>query len=609
MTSSESEVQAPSRKRSRTSEDGGKEGKKARGRPRVDTQDATAADRRRTQIRLAQRAYRQRKETTISSLKQQSTQLHSIIGQMGNAFLRVNESTLKSGLLQLNPGLARELKSATELFTTLARTARDLEAREDDNLKGAEQAEPAHIAQRQHTVALPAVEAPEVGWGYSTIPDRTDKDSQPVPTRTQPVNYFQSLNEGFTQTQNSNIDSRRQFTVGEVWDQSKNAFLQYQDTPATSQSSTQSQSTESLPFGMINMLNQNSSYASNPQIFSVNIPTPTVTPPSTRMPTPPPPLTSLTTQTLPSIYTYSHAETTFARRLTRATLEAGFQLLNVAHARPTRLHQVFKLSLPYLTLDQLRSRFKIMLSRSVSEELDFWETPFIHLGGAGTHYPRKNAQGRIIPKKNNWTVRQVGPLEKRMVRVENMDDGNFQYLPNVDLSGFEGEWFDAYDVQGYLEECWGCRLDPNSNFAECTIEDESQEGVYGYANRSGIGSETSPGLRYSNSTGSRQANSTSPPKDPISDTYFGLNVSFAQPAFQPHAVDVSYDQALGLDLAPGYNYSLAGSSRSRQTKKKVAWVEVSKFIDVLKYAVCLGRAPGFRRKDVDMAILKALVTI
>ena len=48
MTSSESEEQPQtSRKRSRRSnsgDDGGAGGKKARGRPRVDTQDATAAD-------------------------------------------------------------------------------------------------------------------------------------------------------------------------------------------------------------------------------------------------------------------------------------------------------------------------------------------------------------------------------------------------------------------------------------------------------------------------------------------------------------------------------------------------------------------------------------
>lgn len=49
MTSSESEEQLPTRKRTRTSqstEDGASTpgGKKARGRPRVDTHDATAAD-------------------------------------------------------------------------------------------------------------------------------------------------------------------------------------------------------------------------------------------------------------------------------------------------------------------------------------------------------------------------------------------------------------------------------------------------------------------------------------------------------------------------------------------------------------------------------------
>jgi hypothetical protein len=55
------------RKRARTSNassDGDDDGKK-RGRPRVEKQDESAADRRRTQIRMAQRAYRQRKESTL----------------------------------------------------------------------------------------------------------------------------------------------------------------------------------------------------------------------------------------------------------------------------------------------------------------------------------------------------------------------------------------------------------------------------------------------------------------------------------------------------------------------------------------------------------------
>ena len=31
-------------------------------------------------------------------------------------------------------------------------------------------------------------------------------------------------------------------------------------------------------------------------------------------------------------------------------------------------------------------------------------------------------------------------------------------------------------------------------------------------------------------------------------------------------------------------------------------------IELIKHGVCLGRAPGFRRKDVDMAVQKALVS-
>jgi hypothetical protein len=231
----------------------------------------------------------------------------------------------------------------------------------------------------------------------------------------------------------------------------------------------------------------------NPDIFPVLIPTPEVTPPVTRLPTPPTLLPSLSNKTIAPIFTYSHDETTFARRLTRAAIETGFHILSSANTRPSALNYVFKLSLPYLTLDQLRERFKMMLSRSVNEDLDFWETPFIHLGGAGTHYPRKDANGNLLPRKNNWTVRQIGPLEKKVVRVENVVDGRWEDLSEMDLRGFEGEWFDAYDVQGYLEERWGCKLDPKSSFAECLVEDEDEEEVGGGS------SEGSPSLTRSSS--------------------------------------------------------------------------------------------------------------
>jgi hypothetical protein len=72
---------------------------------------------------------------------------------MNKTFLRFNDSMLKSGLLQLNPSLARELKHATETFTSLAKTASDLEAGDDDIGEGAEPAEPTRIAQRPQIAA------------------------------------------------------------------------------------------------------------------------------------------------------------------------------------------------------------------------------------------------------------------------------------------------------------------------------------------------------------------------------------------------------------------------------------------------------------------------
>jgi hypothetical protein len=75
-------------------------------------------------------------------------------------------------------------------------------------------------------------------------------------------------------------------------------------------------------------------------------------------------------------------------------------------------------------------------------------------------------------------------------------------------------------------------------------------------------------------------------------------MSFAQPPFRTDPIDLSLDQALGLDLAPGYDYGFSSGSDygmdttlgldmlgsgvgelPRQKTKKVAWVEIKRLID------------------------------
>jgi hypothetical protein len=73
---------------------------------------------------------------------------------MNKTFLRFNEAALKSGLLQLNAGLARELKHATETFTALIKTASEFEAGDEEPVEGAEQgSEPTRITRRPQPVA------------------------------------------------------------------------------------------------------------------------------------------------------------------------------------------------------------------------------------------------------------------------------------------------------------------------------------------------------------------------------------------------------------------------------------------------------------------------
>lgn len=95
--------------------------KRQRGRPRVDTRDETAADRRRTQIRLAQRAYRQRKETTISALKKRVQDLERNIEQISSSFLSFNDQLLDSGLINNRHDLTRRLQVVTEQFVELSK--------------------------------------------------------------------------------------------------------------------------------------------------------------------------------------------------------------------------------------------------------------------------------------------------------------------------------------------------------------------------------------------------------------------------------------------------------------------------------------------------------
>lgn len=530
---------------------------------------------------------------------------------MNKTFLRYNESIAQSGVLQLNPGLAGEMKKMNEDVANCVKTANEHVLESDEEEVAA--TEPAQalrtdVAQIVATEASPSrVSAPReevVPWGYA-ISSQVDERSRADDMTAQPGSYLSHISSSsydLPEPDNHNSLARRyHYTVGEVLDQSRSMKPAHQSrvteegTHAQHQQQQQQNNQASLPFGLLDLPSREQSPFVPPYIFPINVP-------AMGAELPPPAkahqLYPLVTDATPMpTLSYSYEEVTFARRLTRATLEAGIMLLTSPHIHPAVLQHIFKLSLPYQTPEQICNRFKIQLSRGVTEDLDWYATPFIHLGGAGTHYQRRDAHGKLRQMKNAWTIRSFGPLERHMIRLESVIDGRTQDLQGIDLSGLQGEWFDANDVQGYLEEHWHCRIDARSSFAECLIDDDSAS-LWEREARS-------PSL----SRGSTASNSdvSTPPAPPTYNAFqpsFGLPMSLDSgpmansfPAPTKHSLpEVSFDQTLGLDLAPGFDMGFAGRTgygmlgldmmgeaeqvpTVKQKAKKAAWVDVQKLMD------------------------------
>ncbi|KXJ88416.1 hypothetical protein Micbo1qcDRAFT_166466 [Microdochium bolleyi] len=90
--------------------------KRTRGRPRLQTTDQTASERRRTQIRLAQRAYRSRKETAMNDLEGQVKRLKDSNAEIREAIQELADCAGRySNLINQMPELAEHLEKVREL--------------------------------------------------------------------------------------------------------------------------------------------------------------------------------------------------------------------------------------------------------------------------------------------------------------------------------------------------------------------------------------------------------------------------------------------------------------------------------------------------------------
>ena len=325
--------------------------KKQRGRPRLDTRDETAADRRRTQIRLAQRAYRRRKETTISALSKRVSELEGTISLMNTTFLDFCDNTIEAGLLALKPNFSEQLKEATERFAALSKASAVTSDHEEEAIAELTMSPPCSYSPEQQPTAktdTPHLHDPIVAYplGYEILHGGDTREAEEMADQVLP-----EPSSDFDMMQSKTEEWSRM--AGDLYD--ANAFPSQEDIQA--------------------------------MLSRVEKPLKTSTP-----------------------YTYSFQETTFARRLHRYTLETAYRMLTSPDLDPGWVERTFRFTFSFTNKKQMLKRFQEVLKRKAGASLENWHLPFFRVGGAGTHFPRRDDQGNPIYPPNMYSpAKAFGP--------------------------------------------------------------------------------------------------------------------------------------------------------------------------------------------------------
>jgi hypothetical protein len=349
---------------------------------------------------------------------------------MNKAFLAFNDRIVASNLLQNSSDLAKELRNTTEHFLTLTKTATSSSSAdsgesdtESPNILSAEMARDSPQPQLASITPPDGPRMIDIGMGYVQILE----DPVPHGQLTPPTDY---------------------------------ADISFPTVPITSQAPNLFQ-----PLGVTSAdftLFPSTTGESNPQVFSnfsnvhmMNDLKRDYQPKSSDNKFP----SLIKSMTVPAPYTFSVDEITFARRLQRAGFERAFHLLVKADSRPEAFSRVFRLSLPYHSRDSLIKKVRHILTTTTLGTLDVLHTPFIQLGGAGTHYS-------VNRSTNSYSV-HFGPNRKaRLQHVETGLDPGIEL--DIDMKDYSGEWFDSNDVEGYLLEL-GMAINPRASFAEAHV--------------------------------------------------------------------------------------------------------------------------------------------
>lgn len=172
---------------------------------------------------------------------------------------------------------------------------------------------------------------------------------------------------------------------------------------------------------------------------------------------------------MPTPLTYSHNESSLARRLARQCAEYGYRLLTDPNTDPKDILYTYRFSLSFRSKQALTERFwnaitsaaltpNAVPSSKSSTNTSLSTSPRYTLGNAGMHYsrPLPANQATTSPATTTAPVTALYPFSKFIgpwafhQAAAPHDCTTLEEI--VATRGMGGEWFDSNDVEGYLRE-------------------------------------------------------------------------------------------------------------------------------------------------------------
>ncbi|RYP04461.1 hypothetical protein DL764_004431 [Monosporascus ibericus] len=534
--------------------------KRPRGRPRLNPKDQTRAElpfasvsnvfqRRRTQIRLAQRAYRNRKESTIAELESQVRDLKEVNDEMRDAFQRLLDTATRQGVLARAPEFGQQLQK----LQALVRRPWQGGAEEDESSLYAD-AEDSPRTSQPESAESPSTQGATTTEAKDNQPDQVygdhlialERDAQPQ------SNSLASLTYSPTEPDNGN----------------------YQITAAPT--------IENAGFAP----NTSSMFSSAPDTRSFS------------------PWSSL-----PAPASMAYQERGFARRLQRYASEKAAYLICMKNPPHETMMRVFGFACLFETTDQIRERTLAGVAKTRDQSLHNWNYPFHNLGGAGTHFLNNSRgskdAGECAPRTNGF---RFGPMEEATSHIR---DSLLTTSQNICMPGFEGHFWDCDEVEWYMRLNGVLVPDVAADFCSVHVHSGSfhyQEVRHQEADAS-VPHGAAPGsaslFTPTHSPGGASMASSSA----MGDAWQQANASgdFTGPAAAQTAIH-GMSQGFAASSLSTYGSPSVADPLSGSADGKLAQLDITKFLNGLtERGTCLGRTPGFRPKDVDAAFWESLI--